>query len=272
MRYIDCLWRPEAEEPSALTMGRFGHEFIENGGEIPGGYQLEQKDRLTMLALLQAYCVHYGDAAFYEGAEKEKLFQIHARPSWSKRAMRKWRIAGVIDVVMSDRVVDHKFVGQLSSSYMDECQSSIQRIYCVAMDKNIMEFNVARKPLHKFNIDKEDEYSFINRISEAILKEPDKYFWRQDFVIPDKRVVMDYFCDQIKRISRSMSRNDWPQNWHSCVKWNRRCSYFDVCHSLNGDMVIQQNFIRDENKRHEELKRRLADDTTCKERKDSNPF
>lgn len=267
LRLVKCLWPVISDKPLGMAMGEKFHEFLKTG-KIPPLGELPNDKYQLLLGVIEAYCQHYGTEAIQ--GTPEVAFEYHL--------MDKWRICGIIDVVNDDNIWEHKLMSQSSgSSFLDELTVSLQRIYNVAAGCDTMIYNIIYKPGHRLKEKKGqtlEEYQ--QEICGVMMADTAKYFTRTEIILTKEQLqdVKDYFHYWVCQIQNSHQNGDWPKNYTNCFgKYGNRCMYFNLCTSSDPKFIIEKDFICDENKRHEELKRGFENEGRRQAgRKETEPF
>lgn len=245
-----CLWPVTYQEPDYFVDGRGFHEWLETGKRPPMIGHKEAK----LNGIIDAYSDHYTGHDFATiGYQAEHMFMMDS--------ILGYKIAGIIDGIDKSvpRLWEHKLVQDISGSFLDKLSISLQRIYAVATGIDAIMFNVVQKPQLRLKQSEEIE-AFRARIKEEMLSKPDKYFCRQVVRITPWQMkdVREYFEYWIANINQAHELNNWPRNYGSCFgMYGQRCMYFEICTSEDKEFVIRERFVRLEDKRHEELKRRM---------------
>lgn len=248
---IMCLWPVGHVDSDALTMGSAWHKFMDKREPFEiFEHQLPEQNRCRLVAMMQAYKIHYGDDSFFDDGECEQIF-THVTP------IPGYFIAGIADVVCEDRIIEHKTTSDISDIYVDMLTSGLQRIYMWAFGKNKMMFNAVRKPSIRLK-QKQTPEEYVSECVNKMVSESDNHFLRQEIILSDEKVseIRDYFYEQIARIRDCADAGHYTQNMTSCIQYRQRCAYYPLCHIYSTpEIAIQNNYVSRPERRHEELNR-----------------
>jgi hypothetical protein len=101
----------------------------------------------------------------------------------------------------------------------------------IGIDCREIVFDVLRKPAHKPSSKGETPAHYESRIIDAIAKDPDRYYQRNQpvrFANERKEAARDvwYTAEQIVDLR---AKGFWPHNPDACTHWGRSCEFLPVC-------------------------------------------
>ncbi|MFA5217106.1 hypothetical protein [Sulfuricurvum sp.] len=210
-------------------------------------------DKTAKLAgVLQAYEAHYGADGGYPLALIEQGFKILMHKN------EGWALCGVADKVCADRVVDHKFYAQQNQYLHDRFAVNSQRVYLSAFDKDVFEYDIVIKPSIRLKKNQSlAEYQI--ECCEKMLGDRSKHFTRVELYFDAQQIdeMFQWYSLIIDAIERNRETKIWRKNYSACVGQYSRCAYYAYCHHYNGkhDLALQNGYVIDEARTHEELKR-----------------
>lgn len=247
-QYRHVLGFTPVDTPHALVFGRICHAGLntiwEHGKLVPaeGGTDF---DRATVDALLAGYVARWGMPT--EEHEVESRFETPL-PNPAGGESESWLLVGYIDAMWrsKNQIVEHKTTSSDASAgsmYWETKRLDPQiSVYIfgarvLGMDPESCLYDVIRKPgIRPFRANKkrkEDETAeqYGQRLYESIEEDPNRYYVRGKVVRleSEEQDAKETLWGIAQLIDHSRECGMWPQNSDACLKWGRRCEYFDVC-------------------------------------------
>ena len=263
-----------ARESAALSRGRMIHECLEsyykNEASKIAGIIATEPDKYKQefyLAIINGYALRYPE--FKEPVAVEKEFQINLINPKTGAKSRTFDLAGKIDVLFSDSIMEHKttvndiskpdsnywlkltidpqvtgyFLGAETMGYKPQ-----KIIYDVIGIPNVKPKMATPLNERKYKKTKDgskgdlyanqraidetpEEYGV--RIATAIAENPDRYYQRRDLVRIQSDII-EYLGDMWgvgKQIMESRNTDSWPRRPSQCFNMGK-CSYYPVCSNM----------------------------------------
>jgi hypothetical protein len=254
---LEAWWQGDGLGLDAIFDGAF-ESARESGGDP---YEIA-KARAMMVGYTRRYS---GDDADYETVAVEAEYRAPLLNPDTNAPSRTWVLAGKIDAIAKDRdgkiiIVEHKTTsdsvgaeskywrkltidGQVSGYQVGALKLGYEPVYCL--------YDVLAKPKHQpkmatpeaerkytkdgklYAVQRETDETpmeYGERVFNAIMDEPEKYYSRRDVVRLESEIEK-YYRDMwaIGLMIRSCQLgNIWPHNGNACTEFGG-CEYFDVC-------------------------------------------
>jgi len=266
-----CLYPVGYETPLYFTQGNEGHYWLETGNRP----KCEDENGAKMNGIIDAYEIHYAGQLNCPG-EKEFMFCVPVKDYTKRYSIFDYYMAGITDGLDHDKneLWEHKFLSQITGSYLDEISISLQRIYNAILGVELTLYNLVKKPGIKLK-QKQTIDEYRNEVKEKMLATPQEYFTRMSarVTLEQQQEIIEYFVYMTKQIRDCQKEKYWPKNYGGCFgKYNTKCRYLPICTAQNPDFVIEDRFIKNENLQHAELKRRVNNGNQTADGKEQAPF
>ena len=272
------------KEHEALAFGKIFHSFLEalfSGKEAPViPAEINPYTAVILTELLTGYKAKWQQIKA-DAVECEYVLPL-LNPA-TAAASRTFELAGKIDAIVGDAVVEHKTT---SDSIEDPSCEYWQRLsldsqisgYFLAAEKlgykpTKVIYDVIKKPqirplkatpVEKRKYTKKDgklyadqretdetPEEFAARLREDIATNPDKYFQRREIarLESDLTEYMQDLWSVAKLIMESRSENYWPKRISQCFSYGR-CPYYEVCAKI-ASLDDESMYTKSDNKNPE---------------------
>lgn len=288
-RYNQLLVKP-GSIPWALRVGSAFHDSMEQfyttGGMRVNVATLQFKEydvpslqdhndrkywNAVLPMMIEAYKIYYKDDPI--------RYKIHSVEKKMDVIYRGLRLRGMIDLILEDAdgmwIDDHKTTGRLNKDVVAGWDFRFQfmfYIWLLSLDPELSKLpikgfyvNAVKKPELRVK-QSESLEGFAQRVREDMIINPDKYFYRDKYliskgalqhfqteVVDPKIDILKYLIDHPEDpIAKSIVKN---KNTDECQKWGGApCPYLDLCRHGKDQMGFL--YIKKPNK-HEELEEEI---------------
>jgi len=257
--YQYVLGRVKVAEAPALAFGHVTHGALEqwwlNGNNAMAAWlgancaDMQPQDAANLAAMLKHYDArnaHLRDK--YTVLDVEMQFTIPIINPETGRPMRQYQLQGKVDGLLQDKatgarwVLEHKTTSDEIigfGTYWQRLAVDHQvSFYVIATSAVGCLYDVLRKP--KLKISKADEKAaaggnaadaYMQRVSEAIAAEPEKYYQFREVVKTDDDIAEAKadLWHQAHMLAECEKQQRFPRNSGSCRSFYGTCQYLGVC-------------------------------------------
>lgn len=288
MYMIEKGYRP-IKDAGALTFGTLIHKLLEaymsgEADNIPAILLQEEEDpyrRESARELINGYMRRWPDITMVKEIEKE--FKVTLVNPKTQSASRTWALAGKIDAIITDGLMEHKttvediespesnywlklVIDPQITGYLLGAEALGYKpkkiIYDVIHKPRIKPIKATPEENRKYKKDGSlyasqrekdetpEEYGL--RLRQNILENPNRYYQRKEVVRLETDII-EYLEDMwsvSKLIMESRNKNFWPRRPSQCFNYGK-CAFYPVCSKMAA--LEDPTLYRPATKKNEEL-------------------